>query len=46
MMKYSPPPSTFWFVAISANASAVGMVTRWPITMMATAPRKPTLPTA
>ena len=46
MMKYSPPPSTFWLVAISARAIAVGIVTRWPIRMIATVPRNPTLPTA
>ncbi len=27
MIKYSPPPSTFWLDAISAMAIAVGIVT-------------------
>ncbi len=45
MMKYSPPPSTFWLVAISARDMAVGMVTTWPIRMITTAPAKPTFPT-
>ena len=46
MIKYSPPPSTFWFVAISAIAIAVGMVTACPTKIMTIVPIKPTFPTA
>ena len=46
MMKYSPPPSTFRLVAISAMARAVGMVMAWPIKMIAIAPIRPVWPTA
>ena len=46
MMKYSPPPSTRRFVAISAIASAVGTVTACPSNTMSRAPRSPVWPTA
>jgi hypothetical protein len=46
MMKYSPPPSTRRFVAISAIASAVGTVTACPRRMMRSAPSMPVCPTA
>ena len=46
MMKYAPPPSTLRLVAISEIASAVGRVTRWPISTIISAPIMPTWPTA
>lgn len=46
MIKYSPPPSTLLFVAISEIARAVGMVTIWPSKMMRMAPQNPNVPTA
>jgi hypothetical protein len=46
MMKYSPPPSTLRFVAISAMAKAVGTVTMCPNRMMRNAPTRPACPTA
>ena len=46
MIKYSPPPSTRWFVAISDMAMAVGMVTRCPSKIMAITPMKPSVPIA
>ncbi len=46
IIKYSPPPSTLLFVAISEMARAVGMVTICPSNMMSTAPQKPSVPTA
>ena len=46
MMKYSPPPPTLKFVAISETAIAVGIVIMWPIRIIRIAPRIPTLPTA
>lgn len=46
MMKYSPPPSTFKLVAISAIASPVGIVIKWPIRIMTIDPRRPVWATA
>ena len=46
MMKYSPPPSTFRLVAISAIASAVGMVMACPIRMISSTPKGPVWATA
>jgi len=46
MTKYSPPPSTRRLVASSLSASAVGMVTVWPINMTRITPQKPICPTA
>ncbi len=46
MMKYSPPPSTRRLVAISAIASAVGIVTACPRRMIHSVPRKPVWATA
>lgn len=45
IIKYSPPPSTFWLVASSAKAIAVGMVTMCPIITIKTVPINPTEPT-
>ena len=44
--KYSPPPSTLRLVASSLSASAVGMVTVWPINMTSITPQNPMCPTA
>lgn len=46
MIKYSPPPSTRLFVAISEMASAVGMVTICPSKIIKITPQKPSVPTA
>ena len=46
IIKYSPPPSTRLFVAISEIAKAVGMVTICPSRMIRIAPQKPNVPTA
>ena len=46
IIKYSPPPSTFWFVAISEIASAVGIVTRCPKSTINRTPKNPNVPTA
>jgi len=46
IMKYSPPPLTFRFVAISAIASPVGIVMACPKRMIIRVPHNPRLPTA
>ena len=46
MIKYSPPPSTLRFVAISAIAKAVGIVIACPIKTISIAPTIPVWATA
>jgi hypothetical protein len=44
MIKYAPPPSTRVLVASSEMANAVGTVIRCPRIMMASTPKKPSVP--
>ena len=46
IIKYSPPPSTFWLVAISEIASAVGIVTKCPMRTIKNTRKNPRVPTA
>ena len=46
IIKYSPPLSSHWFVAISDMAKALGIVTKWPIIRIISTPNESNVPTA